>query len=124
MNDLKKRVLLVEDDEEILQTVQIALEKQGYDVLVARDGTEGLVRAERDAPDLIILDLIMPRRSGFTVLDRLHRSPFRAPRIIMLTANAEARYRRFAESHGADAFLPKPFEMSHLLREVETLLPV
>lgn len=122
MNSLKKRVLLVDDDEEVLQTVQIALERRGYDVLLARNGTEGLVRAERDAPDLIILDLIMPRRSGLTVLDRLHRTPLRAPRVIMLTANSESRYRHLAESHGADVFLAKPFDMTELLSEVDALL--
>jgi len=76
------RVLLVDDDESILEVISTAFEHRGYGVLEARDGSEALVRAERDAPDLVVLDLVMPRRSGFAVLDRLrqrHATP-RTPR--------------------------------------------
>ena len=122
MIDPKKRILLVDDDEEIVETVKLALQDHGYDVLVARDGSEGLMRAERDAPDLIILDMIMPKRSGFSVLDHIRKRHASSPRIIMLTGNEEQRYRDFAASRGVDAFLAKPFEMPQLLEEVESLL--
>jgi DNA-binding response OmpR family regulator len=122
MSDSSKRILVVDDDEEILETVQFALQDQGYEVLLAHDGQEGLMRAERDQPDLILLDIIMPKRSGFAVLERLRQSRIRSPRIIMLTANTDPRHREFAESRGADAFLNKPFDMDELLTTVESLL--
>ena len=122
MNEHIKRILLVDDDELILESVKSALEDCGYEVLLARDGAEALMRAERDAPDLILLDVIMPIRSGYSVLDHLHRNRTRTPPVIMMTANEEERFRGYAESRGANAFLQKPFEMSQLLSEVETLL--
>ena len=66
--------------------------------------------------------IVMPRRSGFTVLDHLHGRHFRAPRIIMMTASDEQRHRDFAQSRGVDAFLHKPFEMDNLLVKVDALL--
>ena len=122
MSDSSKRILVVDDDEEILETVRFALQDQGYEVLLAHDGQEGLMRAERDQPDLILLDIIMPKRSGFAVLERLRQSRIRSPRIIMLTANTDPRHLEFAESRGADAFLNKPFDMDELLATVESLL--
>ena len=119
---LKKRVLLVDDDEQVLEGTQAALEAHGYEVLIANDGTEGLIRAERDAPDLIILDVLMPRRSGFGVLEKLCCTPNRGPRIIVTTANDEPKYREFAKSKGADAFLRKPYDMEELLATMATLL--
>lgn len=122
MNDRRKRVLLVDDDEDILESMRVALGECGYDILLARDGAEALMRAERDAPDLIVLDVVIPRRSGFVVLDRLRRGNRRNPPIIMTSANVDQRHQEFARSHGADAFLAKPFDLNDLVREVNTLL--
>ena len=69
-----KRVLLVDDDHEIIESLRYALSSKGYDVLVARDGNQGLAMAEREDPDLVILDMMMPKRSGFLVLEKLRRS--------------------------------------------------
>jgi len=124
MSDSKKRVLLVDDNEEILDAVRIALEEHGYEVLTARDGAEGMMRAERDEPDLIVLDVVLPKRSGFSVLDHLRRGHFRVTPIIMLTASDEQRHRDFAASCGANAYISKPFDMGELLSEVDTLLKV
>ena len=124
MSDSKKRVLLVDDDEEILEVVQLALLGRGYEVLLARDGAEALVRAERDAPDLIVLDVVMPKRSGFVVLDSIRKLHDHTPRVIILTANDEPRHRDFAASRGVDAFLAKPFEIDELLTKVDACLQV
>jgi len=70
----KKRILLVDDDREIVESMRIALESAGYEILVARDGNQGLVMVERDDPDLLILDMMMPRRSGFLVLEKVRRT--------------------------------------------------
>ncbi|HEX6963329.1 MAG TPA: response regulator, partial [Lacipirellula sp.] len=66
----EKRILLVDDDAEIIESLRLALEAQDYQVLVARDGNQGLALIERENPDLIILDMMMPKRSGFLVLER------------------------------------------------------
>jgi len=68
-----KRILLVDDDAEIIESLRLALEAHGYEVLIARDGNQGLALIEREAPDLVILDMMMPKRSGFLVLERLKR---------------------------------------------------
>jgi len=122
MNGKTKRVLLVDDDHLILESLRVALSERGYEVLLAHDGNEGLVRAERDAPDLIVLDMMMPRRSGFMVLNRLRYRPNRSPRIIMVTANEDPRHQAFAESQGVDAYVHKPFDICEFLQLVESML--
>lgn len=117
-----KRVLVVDDDPHVLDAIHGALANKGYEVIVAHDGTEGLVRAERDAPDLIVLDVLMPKRSGFAVLERLGHRRSEGPRIIVVTANDDLRYREFVASKGVDGFLRKPFPMDELLTLVNTLL--
>ena len=127
MANTTKRVLLVDDDEEILTVTKMALEEHGYDVIIAHDGCEGLICVERDRPDLIILDLVMPRRNGFSLLERLHvdpSHPMKSPRIIMTTGNDEQRHRDFAKSRGVDVFLPKPYDVDDLIACIEELLSV
>tara|TARA_B100000809_G_C14943369_1_gene461235 strand:+ start:97 stop:522 length:426 start_codon:yes stop_codon:yes gene_type:complete len=118
----QQRVLLVDDDESILEVISTAFALKGYTVLEARDGSEALVRAERDAPDLVVLDLVMPRRSGFAVLDRLRQRHRSSPVIIVVTANTDPRHEQFAHDHGADAFFRKPFDVEELLETSATLL--
>ncbi len=64
-----KRILLVDDDQEIVESMRLALEASGYQILIARDGNQGLAMAEREDPDLVILDMMMPKRSGFLGLE-------------------------------------------------------
>lgn len=73
-NRTGKRILLVDDDHEIIESMRLALESRGYRILVARDGNQGLAMAERENPDLVILDMMMPKRSGFLVLEKLRRT--------------------------------------------------
>jgi DNA-binding response OmpR family regulator len=122
MADSPKRVLLVDDDADIVEPVRFALQEHGYEVLVASDGSEALMRVERDAPDLILLDVIMPKRSGFSVLERLSRRAGHIPPVIMMSGSAESRHRDYAESQGVSQFLSKPFEMTELLERVDSLL--
>ena len=116
------RVLLVDDDESILEVISTAFSLKGYTVLEARDGSEALIRAERDAPDLVVLDLVMPRRSGFAVLDRLRQRHPTSPVIIVVTANTDPRHEQFAHDRGADAFFRKPFDVEDLLETAAALL--
>jgi DNA-binding response OmpR family regulator len=117
-----KRVLLVDDDAEIIEAIRYALETKGYQILVARDGNQGLAMAEREDPDLVILDMMMPKRSGFLVLEKLRRTRPVPMRVIMITANEGSRHKAYAEMLGVDDYIRKPFAMDRLLESVERLL--
>ena len=116
-----KRILLVDDDYEIVESMRITLEARGYQILIARDGNQGLAMAERENPDLLILDMMMPKRSGFLVLEKLLRSKPTLP-AIMITANEGSRHKAYAEMLGVKDYLRKPFPMDRLLESVEKLL--
>ena len=118
----RKRILLVDDDREIVEAMRIALEAAGYEVLVARDGNQGLAMAEREDPDLVILDMMMPKRSGFLVLEKLRRTRSVPVRIIMMTANEGSRHKAYAEMLGVDDYIRKPFAMERLMDSVRRLL--
>jgi len=118
----RKRILLVDDDPEIIETLKLALEAKQYEVLVARDGNQGLAMAERDDPDLVILDMMMPKRSGFLVLEKLRRTRPVPLRVIMITANEGSRHKAYAEMLGVDDYIRKPFGMDRLLESVGRLL--
>jgi DNA-binding response OmpR family regulator len=117
-----KRILLVDDDMEIIESMRYALEAKGYEISVARDGNQGLALAERDDPDLVILDMMMPKRSGFLVLERLRRTRPVPVRVIMITANEGSRHKAYAEMLGVDDYIRKPFAMDRLLDSVNRLL--
>jgi DNA-binding response OmpR family regulator len=118
----KKRILLVDDDREIVESMRIALESSGYEILIARDGNQGLVMVERDDPDLVILDMMMPKRSGFLVLEKVRRTRPVPLRVIMITANEGSRHKAYAEMLGVDDYIRKPFAMDRLLESVNRLL--
>lgn len=117
-----KRVLLVDDDGEIIESLRYALEAKGYEILIARDGNQGLAMAEREDPDLMILDMMMPKRSGFLVLEKLRRTRPVPIRVIMITANEGSRHKAYAEMLGVDDYIRKPFGMDRLMESVERLL--
>ena len=117
-----KRILLVDDDYEIIESLRYTLEAKGYKVLVARDGNQGLALAEREDPDLVILDMMMPKRSGFLVLEKLRRSRPVPVRVIMITANEGSRHKAYAEMLGVDDYIRKPFGMDRLVDSVARLL--
>ena len=117
-----RRVLLVDDDAEIIESMKAVLESRGYEILVARDGNQGLLLAERERPDLVILDMMMPKRSGFLVLEKLRRSHPFPVRVVMITANEGSRHKAYAEMLGVDDYIRKPFSMDRLLESVERLL--
>jgi DNA-binding response OmpR family regulator len=120
-----KRILLVDDDQEIVESMRLALQAKGYEIQVARDGNQGLAMAERETPDLVILDMMMPKRSGFLVIEKLRRSNNDAvvrQKIIMITANEGSRHKAYAEMLGVDDYIRKPFAMDRLIDSVERLL--
>jgi DNA-binding response OmpR family regulator len=117
-----KRVLLVDDDSEIVESMRTVLESRGYEILIARDGNQGLMMAEKDEPDLVVLDMMMPKRSGFLVLEKLRRSRPVPMKVIMITANEGSRHKAYAEMLGVDDYIRKPFAMDRLLASIDKLL--
>ena len=117
-----RRILLVDDDPEIVDSMKAVLESRGHSILVARDGNQGLAMAEKDSPDLVVLDMMMPKRSGFLVLEKLRRSNPHPVRVIMITANEGSRHKAYAEMLGVDDYIRKPFAMDRLLESVDRLL--
>src|SRR5436190_10448970 len=117
-----KKVLLVDDDPEIIDSIRYALETKGFKIFIARDGNQGLAAAEKDDPDLVILDMMMPKRSGFLVLEKLRRTRPIPVRVIMITANEGSRHKQYAEMLGVDDYIRKPFPMDRLVDSVERLL--
>lgn len=117
-----KVILLVDDDPEIVESMRTVLENKGYRIIVARDGNSGLTVAERENPDLIVLDMMMPKKSGFLVLEKLKGRPGGLIPTIMITGNEGSRHRAYAEMLGVKDYIRKPFAMEKLVRAVERVL--
>src|SRR3989304_5968792 len=117
-----KTVLVVDDDPEIVESMRTVLQAKGYNILVARDGNQGQGLAEKERPDLVILDMMMPKRSGFLVLEKLKKRDGDGPAVIMITANEGSRHRAYAEMLGVDEYLRKPFALDKLVDAVDRLV--
>ena len=114
------KILVVEDDRNLLDTLKYNLRKEGYDVVTAVDGAEALDVARREKPDLIILDLMLPKVSGFEVC-RILRKDMTVP-ILMLTAKADETDKIVGLEIGADDYMTKPFSLRELLARVRAML--
>ena len=119
-----KSVLLVDDDPDMITALCAVLQDTGAEVRTATDGNQALQMAEEFNPDLIVLDAMLPKRSGFLVLEKL-KGPLRKrgqrPFVIMITGNAGRRHQVWAESLGVDGYLNKPFRMERLIKSLEKL---
>ena len=113
-----KTILVVDDDHELSEGLRVVLEKQGYRVIQARDGQQGKQMVYHHHPDLLILDMMMPRMGGYPVLEHF-RDKSEAPPIIMITANEGSRHKAYAEYLGVIDYIRKPFAMERLLESVE-----
>jgi DNA-binding response OmpR family regulator len=117
-----KHVLVVDDDQETADSIRFALKSAGFDVTVARDGNQGVAVAETKKPDLMILDMMMPKRSGFLVLERLRQCEEEPIPVIMITGNEGSRHQAYAELLGVNDYIHKPFTMDRLLESVKQLI--
>ena len=113
-----KTILIVDDDVELSDGLRAVLERQGFRVIQARDGHQGKQAVYAQRPDLVILDMMMPRMGGYPVLEHF-RDKADAPPIIMITANEGSRHKAYAEYLGVVDYLRKPFAMERLLEAVE-----
>ena len=121
MDDKKRRVLIVEDDASIAIGLRINLESEGYRVTTAEDGERGLMLARKDTPDLVILDVMLPKLNGFEVLDTLRREGHKMP-IIVLSAKSGEMDKVTGLELGAEDYITKPFSLAELLARVRAAL--
>ena len=119
-----KRVLLVDDDGDILTSMQAAFEPTGAVVETANNGNKAVELAEKSQPDLVILDMMLPGRSGFLVLEKIKaKKPKNSkPYVIMITGNQGARHKMYAESLGVSEYFTKPVKMDKLISTAERLV--
>ena len=113
-----KTILIVDDDIELSDGLRVVLERQGFRVFQARDGQQGKQMVYQQRPDLVILDMMMPRMGGYPVLEHF-KGKADAPPIIMITANEGSRHKAYAEYLGVIDYIRKPFAMERLLEAVE-----
>jgi DNA-binding response OmpR family regulator len=119
----KRRVLIVDDEPNIVLSLEFLLRQQGYEVSVARDGEEALAAAEGWRPDLMVLDVMLPGLDGFEVCRRLRERPENATlKILLLTARGREVERVRGMEEGADAYVRKPFSTRQLMKTVAELL--
>ncbi|MFL5242245.1 MAG: response regulator transcription factor [Gemmataceae bacterium] len=116
-----KTILVVDDDHELSDGLRLVLEREGFRVIQARDGQQGKQAIYQQRPDLVILDMMMPRMGGYPVLEHFHGKTD-APPIIMITANEGSRHKVYAEYLGVIDYIRKPFAMDRLLESVHKAL--
>src|SRR4051794_23432696 len=119
-----KRVLLVDDDQDILTSMQAAFEPTGAVIDTAKDGNKAVELVEKNHPDLVVLDMMLPGRSGFLVLEKIKaRKPKNSkPFVIMITGNQGGRHKMYAESLGVSEYFNKPVKLDKLISSAEKLL--
>jgi len=115
------RILIVDDDPDVLSVVDAALRAEGAKTQLCKDGNAAVHVCENENPDLVVLDMMLPKRSGFLVLERI-KGMEKCPRVIMVTANEGKRHQAYAESLGVDAYLHKPIRLERLVQLVEELV--
>ena len=119
----KKRILLVDDEKDLIETLTFRLEANGYEVIKAYDGQDGLEKARKEKPDLMILDLMLPKMDGYKVCRMLKfDEKYKKIPIIMFTARAQESDIKIGKEVGADAYMTKPFEPQILLGKIKELL--
>lgn len=124
-NEQKSKILIADDEEAIRRLVLATLQYGSYEILVASDGEEALDIIRRESPDMLILDINMPKIDGIEVCRRSKADPRASKmRIILLTGNSTASARARGLEANADAFLVKPFSPTALLREIDRMLTV
>ena len=119
----QKKILVVDDEPDLVETVRFPLEMEGYQVLVSYNGEDGLNQARRENPDLIILDLMLPKLDGYKVCRLLKFDErYKHIPILMLTAKAQEKDRILGKETGADEYMTKPFDIDKLLEKVKLFL--
>ena len=120
---MAKKILIVDDEPNIVISLEFLMKKEGFEVAVAGDGEEALAKVDSFAPDLVLLDVMMPKKSGYEVCEALRADPARAGlKIVMLTAKGRDTEVAKGLAIGADAYVTKPFSTKDLVARVRELL--
>ncbi len=115
------RILIVDDDPDVLEAIDAVLRAEGADTMLVQDGNAAVAACLDDPPDLVVLDMMLPKRSGFLVLEKI-KGREDSPLVIMVTANEGKRHQAYAESLGVDKYLLKPVPLDRLISVAEELL--
>jgi DNA-binding response OmpR family regulator len=119
----KKRILIVDDEEEILKVMGYRLKAAGFEIITAKDGMEGYEKACKEKPDLIVLDLMLPKLDGYKVCRMLKfDEKYKSIPIILVTARVQDTDKKLGAEVGADAYFTKPYEMELLLEKIKELI--
>jgi len=117
-----RKILIVDDDREVLDSIDQAMQIEGALTQTCGDGNTAVRICETDPPQLVVLDMMLPKRSGFLVLEKIKKlDP--PPKVIMVTANEGKRHQQYAETLGVDGYLLKPVRLERLITLTRDLLP-
>jgi DNA-binding response OmpR family regulator len=119
---MASKVLIVDDEPNIVLSLEFLMQQRGYETRVARDGDEALAEVERFRPDLVLLDVMLPRRDGFEVCQRLRAEGWSELKIVMLTAKGRDVEIEKGLALGADGYVTKPFSTAELVARVADML--
>lgn len=120
---MPKKILIADDEANIVVSLEYLMKREGYDVLVAGDGEAALAAVEAQAPDLVLLDIMLPKKDGFEVCQQLRANPgLQELKIVMLTAKGRDTEVSKGMALGADAYVTKPFSTKDLVAQVKQLL--
>ena len=123
----KHKILIVDDDADILGTMETALGELGQTILTARDGQEALDKIEANDPDIVVLDIMLPKRGGFLILQKIkgtREAKGKRPLVCMVTGTGGQRHQQFSEQLGVDDYLAKPFPLGNLVEIVSGFIEV
>ena len=120
---MTKKILIIDDEPQLVDMLKIRLESNNFGVIAAYDGQEGLEKARKEKPDLIILDLMLPKIDGYKVCRMLKfDNEYKNIPIILVTSRSQESDKKMGEEVGADAYITKPFEPQVLLKSIKKLL--
>ena len=123
VNKVSKKILVVDDEQDIVETLKFVIEAKGYECICAYDGEEGLMLAKQEIPDLIILDVMMPKINGFKISRLLkYDNKYKNIPILMVTARSQDEDKLIGEETGADEYITKPFEIDDVIQRIDKYL--
>ena len=118
-----KKILIVDDEPNIVMSLEYAFKKKDFEVFIARDGTEALEIAEREKPDLILLDIMMPQMDGYETLKRIRESKnLGHTKVVFLSAKSKEKDIEKGLKMGADGYMTKPFSIKKIISDVEAMI--
>ena len=120
---MAKKILIADDEQNIVISLEFLMKREGYEVSIANDGEEAVARIRAELPDLVLLDVMMPKKSGFEVCQEIKADPaLQSVRILMLTAKGRDTEVAKGLALGADAYMTKPFSTKELVERVRSML--